>query len=518
MLRSFFTVSGFTLLSRVLGVVRDMIISSYLGRGWISDAYYRAFAFPNMFRRIFGEGAFNAAFVPLFSKKIETEGKEDAHKFAQISFSWLCLMLLLSSVFAMTNMRFIIETWLPFLENDEAVTITVKYAFICFPYLMCIALAANLSGVLNSLKHFGASAFAPVLLNLVLIGGLSTVVPFNDWFGENEQQKINSGYVAAFCVLIAGALQLLMLWWMARRAGFTLVPFSFKWNLDMRRLFILMGPGVLTAGVQQINLLLSQTIASQKDGVTSLIYNADRINQLPLGVIGIAVGVVLLPEVSRAVSQNNHQLASDKMHAALEFSMSLVLPSAAAFMVIAEPICQLIFVRGNYTPEDGLLTAHTLAAFAIGLPAYVLAKVLQVGYFARENTRTPMFFSIAVVVINLLLAFWWFPKMEHIGLALATSVAAWINIVLLYLGLRKNFKIQGWVVLRLLMMMLSSGVMAGVLFWMKNTLAFYSSGGVFKQLLSLGFMIIIGAGVYFGMCLATKATSIERLKSGLKRS
>lgn len=427
--RSIATVGGYTGISRILGFIRDILIASVVGAGPVADAFFVAFRLPNLFRRLFGEGAFNAAFVPLFTGRLEKSGEQAARAFAEQALSVLVTSLLAFTAAAMAGMPWVVHVLAPGFAADPAkFELTVELSRITFPYLLFMALAALLSGVLNSLYRFAAAAAAPILLNIFFIAALVAVVPL---VGQ-------PGQVLAWTVAAAGFGQFLLLHLAAARAGMRLRLPRPRLTLGVRRLLRLMLPGVLSAGAMQINLMVGTIIASLQAGAVSYLYYADRVYQLPLGLIGIAFGVVLLPELSRKLRSGAEAAASHSLNRGLELASLLTLPASLALIVIPLPITIVLFERGAFDRGAAEATAAALAAFAVGLPAYVLVKILQPAFFAREDTVTPLRMAVASVVANIALSLALFWPLGHVGLALATALAAWLNAALLALGLKRR--------------------------------------------------------------------------------
>ncbi|HDL16512.1 MAG TPA: murein biosynthesis integral membrane protein MurJ, partial [Rhizobiales bacterium] len=383
--RSFATVGAMTMVSRVLGFVRDIFIASVLGTGMVADAFFVAFRFPNLFRRLFAEGAFNSAFVPLFSKKVEGDGARAARQFANEALSGLVAVLLLVTAIAEISMPWLMYAIAPgFTGNPEKFDLAVLLTRIAFPYLLFVSVVALFSGMLNALHRFAVAAFAPVLLNVVLISVMAGV----SWAGFGNTPE--AGEALAWGVALGGVAQLLVLVFWARRAGIGLRLQRPRMTPGVRRLVTLGIPGVIAGGITQVNLLIGTIIASMQDSAVSWLYYADRIYQLPLGLVGIAIGVVLLPDLSRKLRASDGDGALHSQNRSLELSLLLTLPAAVALMVMPYPIIQVLFERGAFSEADTVATATALAAFAAGLPAFVLVKVFSPGFFAREDTRTPM--------------------------------------------------------------------------------------------------------------------------------
>ncbi len=461
MLRSFATVGGFTLGSRVLGFCRDILIANILGTGAVADAFFVAFRFPNLFRRLFAEGAFNAAFVPLFAKRLEGEGASAARQFASDALNILLAALLVTTALAEIFMPWLMYVIAPgFTGDPDKMDLAVLMTRITFPYLFAISLVALLSGVLNSLGKFAVAAGAPLLLNIVLISILGALA----W--ENAYDTPFAGTALSWGICAAGFLQLIMLWGAARRAGMTPTIAWPRLTPGVRDLIRLGIPGMIAGGITQINLLIGTMIATLQAGAVSYLYYADRIYQLPLGVVGVAIGIVLLPDLSRRLRAGKDQEASQIQNRAMELSMLLTIPAAVALVVIPAPIVSVLFEHGAFRAEDTAPTVWPLMAFAAGLPAFVLIKVFSPGFFAREDTRTPMIFAGISVAINICGSLALYFLMGHTGIAIATSVAGWINAALLGLVLyrRGHFRADYGLRSRLPRIVLSSVIMGVSLF------------------------------------------------------
>lgn len=517
--RAFATVGGLTMVSRVLGFVRDILIAAALGTGFVADAFFVAFRFPNLFRRLFGEGAFNAAFVPLFAKRLEGEGDEAAANFANEAMSGLAFVLVIFSGLAMLAMPWLMLALAPgFAGSPEKYDLAVALTQIAFPYLMCMSLVALLSGVLNSYNRFWAAAAAPIVLNIVLIAAIVTALVL----GHANQP--GAGYILAGGVAIAGVAQLAMLWIAVRRAGIKLAFRRPRYSESMKRLVELGIPGVISGGITQINIVVGTIIASLQAGAVSFLYYADRLYQLPLGIVGIAIGVVLLPELSRKLRAGDSRGALESQNRSLEFGLMLTLPAAIALAVAAEPIIGVLFERGAFSASDTAATAQALIAFALGLPAFVLIKVFQPAFFAREDTKTPMWFagvSMLVNVLGSLVLFYWFKAlgwMPHVGIALATSAAGWVNAVLLWYVLARDdaFAWDGQLRRNLPIIALASCIMGLVLWQAAGYLQPYtaSSAALSERIVGLAVLVGLGATVFFAILMITGTFRLRRLLGG----
>ncbi|WP_417723536.1 murein biosynthesis integral membrane protein MurJ [Salipiger sp.] len=419
------TVGFWTLASRVLGVVREIFILAYIGPGPVLDAFVAAFRLPNMFRRFFAEGAFNAAFVPIFSKKYE--GEEDPLIFARNAMNGLAFVLLILTALAMILMPALVWATASGFAGDARFDMTTGFGRIIFPYILFISLAALFSGALNATGHFAAAAAAPVLLNIFVIVAMVLAA----WLGEEIILWL------VWTIPLAGVAQLALVWVAADRAGIRLRPARPVWNSDMKRLLRVAVPAALAGGVMQVNLLVGQQVASQFDKAVGWLYAADRLYQLPLGVVGIAVGIVLLPDLSRRLKAQDDHGARHAFSRAGELSLALTVPAAAALVLVPLPIVSVLFQRGATGPGDSAAIALAVAIYGLGLPAFVLQKVLQPLFFAREDTRTPFRYAVWSMAINALLAIGLAPVLGWIAPAIATTAAGWIMVVMLAVGGRR---------------------------------------------------------------------------------
>lgn len=616
LLRSMATVSGFTALSRILGFIRDILMGYFLGSSHAADAFFAAFKFPNIFRRIFGEGAFNSAFVPLFSRELTSKGRKEAMHFASQTFSILAIVLLIITIIAIPLMSwitmvhapgfnavktfrgdsnnnevsfdikikgskaiyFVIENggnaeiknitlvknnndtenlvdqsdWLSekgklikkyslskdknftrlkgnaliknskegntnlsiYRNHPDTFNLTVTLSKITFIYLLCMALVAHMSGVLNTIKIFGMPAAAPVLLNMTFLAGFL----ISSIFWGLKGDPVKYAHVAAWCVFVAGFLQLGALYFTCFRKGLRIKLCKPKISPQIKRLFILMGPGVLAAGIQQINLLVGSIIASFREGAISYLYYSERVYQLPLGVIGIGLGVILLPEVTKRLRNGDQIGAITSMNRGIELAMLLTIPASIALIVIPYPIISTLFQHGAFTAEDANLTALSLAGFAIGIPGYVLVRVLQPGYFARENTKTPMLIAGVTVIVNIVFSIILFDSLGHIGIAIATSIAAWVNVALLLFGLRNFWKPDARLKSRMPKIFIASIVMGSLLWILHQTIKEMFNHDFWLRLGGVSMLVIFGITIYFFIAFKLKASSLKELKADFKKS
>ncbi|MEP3438991.1 MAG: murein biosynthesis integral membrane protein MurJ [Hoeflea sp.] len=515
LIKKFASVGGATMASRVLGFVREAMIAAFLGAGPVADAFYAAFRFPNLFRRLFAEGAFNAAFVPLFAREIEAGGQAAAKKFAEQVLSVLLLSLFAPSALAMIFMPFLVGTVIApkFASDPEKFDLTVLLARIMFPYLAAMSLVAMLAGILNSLRRDFLAALAPVLLNVVLVTGLLAA-------GYLDLSAPETGKILGWSVTVSGLLQLGLLVLAIKREGFALGLVRPRLTPAVKRLLWLALPAAITGGITQINLLVGQIIASAQDGAIAIINYADRLNQLPLGVIGIAIGVVLLPELSRALQAGDIKEAQYLQNRSLEFGLAITVPAAVGLALLPEPIIALVFERGAFTRETTLITSTVLAAFAVGLPAFVLSKIFTPVFYAREDMRTPMWASTLSVVINIVGSLLLFPRLGVMGLAVATSLAGWISA--LYLGqrlvARDLFRPAAVTVRRVLLIVAGAALMGALLWWAEATFPhLLLDATLLVRLASVIVTVVLAAVVYFGFAFVTGALDRAEFARLLKR-
>ena len=517
LVRKFATVGGATLGSRIFGFARETIMAAALGTGPMADVFYAAFRFPNLFRRLFAEGAFNAAFVPLFSKEIEAHGVEGAKRFSEEVFGVLFSALLLITIAMELAMPWLVD-WIiaPGFAGDEAKSaLTVRLAAVMFPYLMCMSLTAMMSGMLNSLHRFFAAAIAPVFLNVVMIAALA----YAWWDGADP---LATAWYLSWSVLVAGVLQLAVVYVGVRQAGINIGFRRPRMTPNVKRLLILAVPAAITGGITQINQIIGQAIASGKEGAIAALQYADRIYQLPLGVVGVAVGVVLLPELSRALKGGHMKEAASIQNRSLEFVLFMTLPAAAGLWVLSEPIIRVLYERGAFSAENTAVVASILAIYGIGLPGFVMIKALQPGFYAREDTRTPMRFTIISVIVNSGLAITLFPILAERGIATAEAAAGWINTILLFSTLlwRGDMTWEWALLRRTLLLIVSAGVMAGALVY---ALPYASpwlapQAPLLQQVGALAGLIGLAVVIYFPVAFLIGGAQVGVIRRNLKRT
>ena len=503
----FLTVGFWTLASRVLGFLREILLTSLIGPGPVMDAFVVAFRLPNMFRRFFAEGAFNAAFVPMFSKKFE--GGDNAESFANQTLNVLGLMVLALVGLGMVAMPAFVWLTANGTYGDERFDLAVGYGYVVFPYIFFMALAALFSGVLNSVGRFAAAAAAPVLLNIFTCSAMV--------LGAFLGGEVITWLI--WTIPVAGVAQLALVWIATERAGISLRPSLPRWGPDMSNLVRIAIPAALASGVVQVNLLVGQFVASGTEKAMSWLFVADRLYQLPLGVVGIAVGIVLLPELSRRLRAQDDTGARDAYSRAGEFALMLTVPSAVAFMVMPLPLVSVLYERGQTTSDDVAAIAVAVSIYGVGLPAFVLQKLLQPLYFAREDTRSPFRYAVVAMVVNAVLAFGLQPWLGWLSPAIAATVSAWAMIGLLMWGARgygpvarfdARFKSRAWRII------VASTVMGIALWFAALTFAapLQAPGWRYLALLCL---ILFGAAVYFGVGQLMGAFRLSDFKRSMRR-
>ena len=515
------TIGGLTLVSRVLGMVRDMLMARYVGAGLASDAFLIAWRLPNLFRALFAEGAFAAVFVPLFNRTMaeadEVEpgsGLPAAIAFAGQILSFLFPFLLVFTLAMMAATAPIVWAMTGGFPDGgpEKFALAAHLTQITFPYLALISLVSLLGGILNSLGRFWVNAAAPVLLNLCMIGAIV--------FFRGESQSATA-QTQAIAVTVSGLLQLHWLIWSCRRAGVVLRLGWPRLSPDVRKLLWLIGPAAVGQGAIQFNLLVSTSLAARflEQGAVSYLYYADRLNQLPLGLLGIGIGTAILPTLSRQIGSGNAQAASHTQNRALELSYFLSLPAAIALVVSAVPLVRGVFEHGAFLASDTLGTAAALAAFSLGVPAYVLIKVLTPGFYARQDTKTPVRIAVAAMLINFfgnLILIW---PLGFVGVALSTAVSAWVNMILLYVMLHRRGSLQLDARLRAKLLRITlAGAAMGLALWGLNPLADpHMARGLVERLVALGVLCGSGALVYGVAALAFGAYSLAELRAQFSR-
>ncbi|MHA1558377.1 MAG: murein biosynthesis integral membrane protein MurJ [Alphaproteobacteria bacterium] len=507
-LRSLLTVSGLTVVSRIFGLIREILVSHILGAQMITDAFLVAFKLPNLFRRFFGEGAFNASFVPRFTGILSTKGEKDAYQMAQDVFSLLTLVLLLLVLFVEIFTPYVVSFFAPgFIHTKQRFDLAVSLTRITFPYIFFISLTALLSGILNSFHRFFESSAAPIVLNIFMIMALLYY----------SLLSINPETALALSVFLAGIVQFLWLYFKCYKLNFRLRLGFPELTFEVRKVLCTMGPGIIGASIVQINLLVDMFLASfLKAGSISYLYYADRLVQLPLSISGIALGTVLLPSLSRYWRTDNKNGALKTQEDASKLAIYISIPAAVGLISLSLPFVRLIFGHGRFLEADVLNTAPALAALASGLPAYVLSKVLTTVYFAKGNTKTPVYVGFVSVLFNILLNIVFMQYWFHVGLALATSLASWLNfsILVILLYRQNSFSISFSMVMFFSKVLFSALVMYFCLYFSLNFLDYYFSNfALLDEIIYTSILISIGVAVYFIMTFLLGVRSFKKYKN-----
>lgn len=496
LLASTLVVSSMTLLSRVLGLVRDVVLARLLGASAGTDAFFVAFRIPNFLRRLFAEGAFNQAFVPVLSEyrtRQRDEGSIAATKalidrVAGTLGGTLALITLVGVLAA----PLLIWLFAPgFGDDPQKRALAVEMLRLTFPYLFFISLTAFAGAILNTWNRFAVPAFTPVLLNLSLIGSALYLAP---QFAEGRM-----AVALAWGVLIAGVVQLLFQLPFLARLNLMPVPRMAWRDEGVHRILRLMAPAMFGVSVSQINLLLDTVLASLlQTGSVTWLYYSDRLVELPLGVFAIAIGTVILPSLSGKHAGDDPKAFSRTLDWALKLVLLIGIPAALALAVIAEPLLATLFNHGEFGANDVLRSAESLRAYSAGLVAFMLIKILAPGYFARQDTRTPVKIGIIAMVANMALNLALIWPLQHAGLALATSLSAWLNAGLLYLGLRRGgvyLPMKGWWK-HWLRLVLAGGAMAAAIYWLAQQATVWLNGPLWDRILWLGLIVVAGLAVY----------------------
>lgn len=507
LIRNVVTLGGWTLLSRGAGFARDILMANYLGAGAVSDAFFVAQSLPNMFRRFFAEGAFNQAFVPMFAKKVEAG--EDAQGFAQEAFNGMAWLLVVFTILGTVAMPALVWAMASGFAGDERFDLAVIYGRIGFSYILFISLVALVSGVLVTKGRFTEAGFVPVLMNLAFIAAMGLA----DWQGWNM------GMTLAWTLPLTGVMQFGFVWFSARAAGHTFTLGWPRWSADLKRLAIIAGPAILAGGVVQINLLVGRQVASHTEGAVTWLSFADRLYQLPLGVVGIAIGTALLPDLSRRLRAGDAEGGRASLNRGAEFALALTIPAAVALVVIALPLVQVLFQRGAFGSDDAANTALALAAYGLGLPAFVLHKVFQPLYYAREDTRSPFRYALWSMVVNLAFAVGMMPVIGFMAAALATTVSGWVMVWQLWRGSRAmgpeahfdaRFRARIWRIV-------VAALVMGVVLWAAALLLGPALDAARWRWLALGALVASGIVSYFGFGTLIGAFRLAEFKAALRR-
>jgi len=493
-IKRIFTVGGFTLLSRITGFARDVMLAAVLGAGPVADAFFVALRLPNHFRAIFAEGAFNAAFVPAYARIREQGGAEKARLFADQIFTMLLAVQVVLLAVALIFMPQVVSLLAPGFNDDPIrYALAVELTRITFPYLLLITLVTLYGGILNAIHRFAAAAAAPILLNLSMIVALALAAFFP-----------TAGHAAAWGVLAAGVLEALLLMGDARRAEVLAWFRRPTLDEDIKKFFRALGPATVGSAGVQLALFADTVIASfLVTGAVSALYYADRLNQLPIGVIGIAVGTVLLPEMARRIAAGDDTGARHAQNRAIELTLLLSIPCLVAFLIVPDLIMRALFQRGAFTAADASAAAATLSAYALGLFPFVLIRSLTATFFARGDTATPVKASLTAAAVNIAFKIALMGSLAQVGLALATAIGAWVNLLLImWLAAREN--LIGWDArLRrsLVRLALAGGILAVCLILaLRPVAALFAAMPAFRDETTLA-VLAVGSAVIYALAI-----------------
>ena len=526
LLRATGTIGGLTMVSRIAGFVRDMLLARILGPGMAADSFFVAFQLPNIFRRLFAEGAFAAAFVPLFSRKLGKDGELDAAEqfSSEVVSVFVPILILFVALFEIAMPAIIWLMASGFQEIPGKFELTVALARITFPYLFLISMVALLAAILNSMSRFAAGASFPILLNIVLIAALllgdNASILLGDYARGPDGDDIIVAYFLAGGVALGGVVQLLWLWFWMKRSGFRLKFQRPRLTKDVKELGIIILPAAFGAGVYQISQLVQLFFATQlASGSVSHLNFADRLNQLPLGVIGIALGTAILPALSRHIGSGDKAEADKVQSNAIELAMLLTFPAAGALMICAPAFVNAIFLGGQFDAEDARITSNVLAALVAGLPAYVLIKVLTPAFFSRKDTRTPVYAAAIVLGFFITFNIIMIERLGIVGIASATAVGAWLNVLMLYtiLQRRGHYRLNAGLVRKLFGQLLATAVMVAALYFIIPPLSAWFGGSIIERVLSITALVSTGMLVYFAVAALTGAIDRSKIALLLKR-
>ena len=422
------TFGFYTIISRILGYFRDVLIAIFLGTGFLADAFFVAFRIPNTFRRLFAEGTFNAAFVPSYTSEL-VKGKSKSSKFASEIFNLLfCVLFFLVLVIEIFMPVFVNLIAPGFAEDDKKIELAIDLTRITFPFLLFVSLSSFFAAILNSHNKFAASSAAPIVLNFILIGILL--------FGKYLNDDLI--YYLSYGVSLAGLLQLIFLYKFVKKFYSVKFNFKFKLNQKVKNFFRKLLPSIFSSGVTQINILIGTIIASFQASAVSYLYYADRIYQINLAIAGIAIGVVILPQLSKSVYLKKKSKILQIQNKALELSMFLSLPASVALLIGSEQIISALFGYGSFNENAVLNSSKALYYFGLGLPAFALIKVFSTFFFANNDTKTPFYISLVSVILNIIISLYYFKSIGFVIIPIATSISSWFNSILLFIYLKNK--------------------------------------------------------------------------------
>ncbi len=504
LIKSTSTFGFFTLISRILGYLRDVLIAIYLGSGPIADAFFVAFRIPNTFRRLFSEGTFNAAFVPSYSSEMVL-GKKRSQKFANKIFNLLLISLLLIVIIVEIFMPSFVSIIAPgFSDNSDKLELTIFLTRITFPFLLFVSLSSFFSAILNSHNKFAVASAAPIILNIFLI----LVLIFQSYI--NDQLVIYLSYAVTF----AGIIQLFFLLFFIRKLYFPKFNFNFKIEYKVKLFFKKLLPSIFSSGVTQINILVGTIIASFQASAVSYLYYADRIYQINLAIAGIAIGTVLLPNLSKNIQSKNKKKIDFIQNKALELSLFLSLPGTIALLIASEEITSSLFGYGSFDYLSVKNTANALFYFAIGLPAFSIIKIFSSFLFARHNTKVPFYFSVISVMVNVIISIYYFNKIGFIIIPIATTISSWFNVIILFIYLtNKKYYLINLNFIKSMFKIILSTILTSYIFY--NLINFFSENLTYKseyKLITITLLVIVTFFIYISISILTKAFKTSDIK------
>ena len=504
LIKSTSTFSFFTLISRILGYLRDVLIAIYLGSGPIADAFFVAFRIPNTFRRLFSEGTFNAAFVPSYSSELVL-GKKRSEKFANKIFNLLLIGLLLIVLIIeifMPSFVFIIAPG--FSDNSDKLDLTISLTRITFPFLLFVSLSSFFSAVLNSHNKFAVASAAPIILNIFLI----LVLIFQSYL------KDDLVFYLSYAVTFAGIIQLIFLLFFIRKFYFPIIKFNFSIDDKIKLFFKKLLPSIFSSGVTQINILVGTIIASFEASAVSYLYYADRIYQINLAIAGIAIGTVLLPSLTKHIQSKNKNKIDFIQNKALELSLFLSLPATLALLIASEEITTSLFGYGSFDSLSVKNSSIALFYFALGLPAFSFIKIFSSFLFARHNTKIPFYFSVFSVIINIAISLYFFNKIGFIIIPIATTISSWINalLLLIYLTNKGYFSIKFDFIKSFVKIIFSTTLTSYIFYQLINFFNDNLSYDSEYKLLTIILLVIITFVIYILISILTKAFKISDIK------
>ena len=504
LIKSTGTFSFFTIISRLLGYLRDILIAIFLGTSFLADVFFVAFRIPNTFRRLFSEGTFNAAFVPSYSSEI-SKGKSKSNKFANEVLNYLFLILLIIVLVVQIFMPTFVSLIAPgFIDDNEKMDLAINLTRITFPFLILVSLASFFSAILNSHNRFAEAAAAPIILNIILIIILLFSKSLND----------ELVYYLSYGVTLAGLLQLIFLYFFVIKHFKLIIDIKFKLSKKVKVFFNKLFPSIFSSGVTQINILVGTIIASFQTSAVSYLYYADRIYQINLAIAGIAIGVVILPQLSKHINQKNRKKIDLIQNKALELSLFLSLPASIALFIAPDEIISALFGYGQFSESSVLNSAKALYFFSLGLPAFAMIKVFSNFFFANHDTRTPFYLSLVSVVLNILISLYFFKSIGFIIIPIATTISSWFNSITLFLFLQKKnlFSFNKIFIKRFFKIIFSSILMG--LFFNYLMIIFDEQLSFEKSLKSIYLIlsVVLGLGFYLFISYLIKAFQLEDIK------